>query len=168
MSSGDFFNRVELNNLYRYGCALCANQDDAYDLLQYAIEKYLHKSVRDNNASDLAYVRTTMRNRFIDEYRKSARFPVEEYDDGSLVAIDETTLEDVVAAQFDFEVIWKELNAVEREVLYFWAIEGMTAQEISKQIDAPRGTVLSRLYRIRKKFDTKEKINEHREVAENE
>lgn len=160
MSSGNFFNRAELNNLYRYGYALCTNKDDAYDLLQYALEKYLHKPARYNDVSDLAYVRTTMRNRFIDEYRKSTRFPEEEYDDSSLVAIDETSLEDVVVAQLDLEIIWKELNTVEREVLYYWAIEGMTAQEIADQIDVPRGTVLSRLYRIRKRFDTKEKNNE--------
>lgn len=160
MSSGNFFNRVEMNNLYRYGYALCNNQDDAYDLLQYALEKYLHKLDRHNDASDLAYVRTTMRNRFIDEYRRSTRFPEEEYDDGLLVAIDETALEDVVVAQLDLEIMWKELNTVEREVLYYWAIEGMTAQEIAVQIGVARGTVLSRLYRIRKKFDTKTEINE--------
>ena len=159
MSKGDFFNRVELNNLYRYGYALCANQDDAYDLLQFALEKYLLKPVVRNCASDMAYVRTTMRNRFTDVYRKSARFPEEEYDD-SLVAIDETTLEDIVIAQCDLEIMWKELNAMEREVLYYWAVEGMTAQEIAELIDAPRGTVLSRLYRIRKKFDTEAENNE--------
>ena len=160
MSRGNFFNRAELNNLYRYGYALCTNKDDAYDLLQYALEKYLHKPARYNDVSDLAYVRTTMRNRYIDECRKSTRFPQEEYDDGLLVAIDETALEDVVVAQLDLDIIWKELNTVEREVLYYWAIEGMTAQEIADQVDVPRGTVLSRLYRIRKRFDTKEKNNE--------
>jgi len=160
MKNSDFFNRFELNKLYRYGYALCTNQDDAYDLLQYALEKYLLKSPGFGHANAFAYVRTTMRNRFIDEYRKSTRFPEQEYDDGSLVAIDETTLEDVVTAQIDFEIIWKELNSVEREVLYYWAIEGMTAQEIADQIDAPRGTVLSRIYRIRKKIDTKEENDE--------
>ena len=159
MSDGNFFNRAELNKLYRYGYSLCANQDDAYDLLQYALEKYLNKPAGYSSASDLAYVRTIMRNRFVDDYRKSTRFPEEEYDD-SLVVIDETTLEDVIVAQFDLEIIWKELNIMEREVLYYWAIEGMTAQEIADQIDTPRGTVLSRLYRIRKRFDTKEENNE--------
>lgn len=160
MSSNDFFNRLELNNLYRYGYALCNNQDDAYDLLQYALEKYLHKPAQYNNSNDLAYVRTTMRNRFIDERRKSSRFPEDEYDDSSLVIIDESTLEDVVVAQLDLEIIWQELKIVEREVLYYWAIEGLTAQEIANQLDVPRSTVLSRLYRIRKKFDLKAKSNE--------
>lgn len=157
MSKGDFFNRDELNKLYRYGYVLCANQDDAYDLLQYSLEKYLHKPARHNDVSDLAYVRTIMRNRFIDEFRKSTRYPEKEYDD-SLIVIDETALEDVVAAKIDLEIIWKELNTMEREVLYYWAIEGMTAQEIAEQIEVPRSTVLSRLYRIRKKFDTKTEI----------
>lgn len=49
---------------------------------------------------------------------------------------------------------------MESEVLYYWAIEGMTTQEIADQIDVPRGTVLSRLYRIRKRFDTKAENNE--------
>ena len=94
-----------------------------------------------------------MRNRFIDEYRKSARFPEESYDDNSPVAIDENSLEDIIIAEIDLEIIWKKINTFEREILYYWAIEGMTAQEIAKQIDVPRGTVLSRLYRLRKKFE---------------
>ncbi|MFV9615669.1 MAG: RNA polymerase sigma factor [Gammaproteobacteria bacterium] len=159
MSSGDFFNRDELNKLYRYGYTLCANQDDAYDLLQYALEKFLHKPVGFSDASNLSYVRRIMRNRFVDDYRKAKRFPEEEYDD-SLVAIDETTLEDVVVAQHDLEIIWKELNTVEKELLYCWAIEGMTAQEIANQIDVPRGTVLSRLYRLRKRFEIKTENDE--------
>lgn len=158
MSNAHFFDRSELQKLYRYGCVLCTGTDDAYDLLQYAIEKYLQKpdiqkSRSKQHGSDLAYVRTIMRNRFIDEYRKSARFPEERYDDNSPVAIDETSLDDIIIAEIDLEIIWKKLDTFEREILYYWAIEGMTAKEISKQIDVPRGTVLSRLYRLRKKFE---------------
>ncbi len=158
MNSVHFFDRSELQKLYRYGCVLCSGPDDAYDLLQYAIEKYLQKPDRQKNSdkqcsSNLAYVRTIMRNRFIDEYRKSIHFPEERYDDNSPVAIDETSLEDIVIAEIDLEIIWKKINIFEREILYYWAIEGMTAQEIARQIDVPRGTVLSRLYRLRKKFE---------------
>jgi len=159
MSKDDFFDRTELNNLYRYGYTLCGNQDDAYDLLQYALEKYLLKPAGGANASDISYVQTTMRNRFIDGYRKSRRYPEDEYDD-SLVSIDKKTLEDVVVEQLDLEIVWKDLNIMEREVLYYWAIQGMTAQEIAEQLDVPRGTVLSRLYRIRKKFGSTTDIDE--------
>ena len=55
---------------------------------------------------------------------------------------------------YDYGQLTKMVDIFEREILYYWAIEGMTAQEISRQIDTPRGTVLSRLYRLRKKFET--------------
>ena len=154
MKKGDFFDRSALQKLHRYGCALCNNPDNAYDLLQYAIEKYLQKPKQKKHSNDIAYVQTIMRNRFIDEYRKSTRFPEQSYDDHCPITMDETSLEDIIIAQLDLEIIWEKLETFEREILYYWAIEGKTAQEISKQIDTPRGTVLSRLYRIRKKFET--------------
>lgn len=158
MNNGDFFTRVELNNLHRYAYALCTNHDDTDDLLHYALEKFLHKPAmaepsNHHNAQNLAYVRSIMRNHFIDECRRSSRFPEQDYDD-SLAAVDETPLEDVVIAQLDLEMIWKKLSAVEKEILYYWAVTGMTAQEIANQTATPRGTVLSRLYRLRKKFST--------------
>ena len=152
MDNVTIFDRPVLQRLYRYGCTLCKDQDDAYDLLQYALEKYLQHGANRKHGSDVAYVRTIMRNRFIDDYRKSNRFPQESYDDSSPVAIDETCLEDVVIAQADLEIVWEKLDPFEREIMYYWAIEEMTAGEISRQIDAPRGTVLSRIYRIRKKI----------------
>lgn len=164
MNNGDFFNQVELNNLHRYAYALCTNQDDTYDLLHYALEKYLNKpeiaeSAGHNSARNLAYVRSIMRNHFIDECRKSARFPEQGYDDNLLVVIDETSLEDTVIAQLDLVIIWKEFSAVEKEILYYSAVTGMTAQEIADQTATPRGTVLSRLYRLRKKFGARSEEN---------
>lgn len=155
MSDPKLFDGPVLQRLYRYGCALSSDSDDAYDLLQYALEKYLQHPADRTHASDQAYIRTIMRNRFIDEYRRSNRFPQESYDDASPVAMDETSLEDIVIAQVDLEIVWQLLDPFERELLYYWAVEEMTAQEISSQIDVPRGTVLSRIYRVRKKIETK-------------
>ena len=152
MGNVNIFDPPVLQRLYRYGCTLCTSQDDAYDLLQYALEKYLQNRTTRKHGNDMAYVRTIMRNRFIDDYRKSNRFPQESYDDMSPVAIDESSLEDMVIAQADLEIVWKKLDPFEREIMYYWAIEEMTAEEISRQIDVPRGTVLSRIYRIRKKI----------------
>lgn len=154
MADADIFDRTVLQKLYRYGCSLCINTDDACDLLQYALEKYLQNRNNRNHGGDIAYVRTIMRNRFIDDYRKTNRFPQESYDDSSPIAIDNTSLEDIVIAQGDLERVWNKLDPFEREIMYYWAIEEMTAQEIARQIDVPRGTVLSRIYRIRKKFET--------------
>ena len=154
MSESTLFDRAILQKLFRYACTLCINQDDAYDLLQYALEKYLQNQSNSKQGSEVAYVRTIMRNRFIDEYRRSKRFPEESYDDESAIAIDVASLEEMVIAQLDLEIIWEKLDPFEREILYYWAIEEMTAQEISSQINVPRGTVLSRIYRLRKKIES--------------
>jgi len=44
------------------------------------------------------------------------------------------------------------LNPVEREILHLWAVEGMTTAQIAEQLDTPRGTVLSRIYRMRQRL----------------
>ena len=154
MSDQSLFDRAVLQRLYRYGCALCRDQDDAYDLVQYALERYLKVQAGSGLTRDLAYVRTIMRNRYIDQRRRSKRFPHESYDDSSPVALDEASLEDIVIAQADLEIVWEILDAFEREILYYWAVEEMTAKEIACQIEVPRGTVLSRIYRVRKKIET--------------
>jgi RNA polymerase sigma-70 factor (ECF subfamily) len=154
MSQSKFFDEENLQKLFRYACTLCINQDDAYDLLQYAIEKYLHNQSASKRGSDVVFVRTIIRNRFIDDYRRLKRFPEESYDDEVAVAIDVATLEEVVLAQVELEIVWERLDPFEREILYYWAIEEMTAQEIADQIDVPRGTVLSRIYRLRKKIES--------------
>lgn len=146
--------RPVMQKLYRYGLTLCMDQDEAYDLLQHALEKYLQNAHRQTHDNDLAYVRTIMRNRFIDNYRRSNRFKEETYDDATTVAIDETSLEDIVIAQKDLEIVWEHLDPFEREILYYWAVEEMTTQEISNQTGVPRGTVLSRIYRLRKKIES--------------
>ncbi len=159
INHSELFDKDVLQKLFRYACTLCINQDDAYDLLQYALEKYLHKQSASKQAltkqnNEVAYVRTIIRNRFIDEYRRLKRFPEESYDDESTVAIDVASLEDTVLAQVELEAMWEFFDPFEREILYYWAVEEMTAQEISTQINVPRGTVLSRIYRLRKKIES--------------
>ncbi len=153
MSNQDVFDQDVLQRLYRYACALCKNQDQAYDLLQYALEKYITNRGELKCSHGVAYVRTTLRNRFVDEYRRSKRFVEENYDDASPIAMDETSLENITISQLDLEIIWKRLDPFEREILYYWAIEEMTAKEIAQAIDVARGTVLSRMHRMRKRIE---------------
>jgi RNA polymerase sigma-70 factor (ECF subfamily) len=154
MANQKIFDRPVLQKLYRYGCVLCKDQDQAYDLLQSAIEKYIQDSNIKRYSNDIAYIRAIMRNRFIDEYRRSKRFPEESFDDTSPIAINEASLEDIVIAQIDLDIIWQKLDLFEREIMYYWAIEDMTAKEIAEEIRIPRGTILSRIYRLRKKIQS--------------
>ncbi len=159
MNNTKLFDRESLQKLFRYACTLCNSQDDAYDLLQYALEKYLSNQSSGNsfehkkNAS-MAYVRTIIRNRFIDEYRRLKRFPEESFDEENAIAIDVASLEETVLAQVELEILWEKFDPFEREILYYWAIEEMTAKEISTALNVPRGTVLSRIYRLRKKIES--------------
>lgn len=145
--------RPTLQRLYRYGFSLTRNEDAAYDLLQDALEISLRKAPVNDNAT-ISYVQRIMRNRFIDQYRREHRHPTVSYEDNNNqpVSIDPQVLEDIVIAEYEVESIMALLEPLERELLFFWAVEGYTAQEIADRTDSPRGTVLSRIHRLRQKI----------------
>ena len=144
--------RPALQRLFRYGYSLTRNEDAACDLLQDALEISLRKSP-DNSNAVVSYVQRIMRNRFIDQYRREHRHPTVSLDDDNQpVSIDPQVLEDIVIAEHEVEAIMAMLEPLERELLYFWAVEGYTAQEIADRTDSPRGTVLSRIHRLRQKI----------------
>ena len=140
-----------LQRLFRYGFSLTHDEDAAYDLVQDALETSLRKAPF-NTAAAMSYVQSIMRNRFIDQYRRDHRHPTVSFDDNQPVNIDPRVLEDTVIAEHEVEAIMAGLEPLERELLFFWAVEGYTAQEIARHIDCPRGTVLSRIHRLRQKI----------------
>lgn len=147
------FDRERLQRLFRYGYSLTQDEQAAYDLLQDALETSLRKSPSDPQAAT-AYVQTIMRNRFIDQYRRAHRYPVVSLDeqDAQALDIDPSVLENIVIAEQDVEILMAALAPFERELLFFWAVEGYTAQEIAERTGSRRGTVLSRLHRIRQRL----------------
>jgi len=142
-----------LQRLYRYGFSLTHDADSAYDLLQDALEISLRKAPKNDGAA-MHYIQRIMRNRFIDQYRRDHRHPTVSLDDNDNqpVNIDPRVLEDIVIAEHEVEAIMAMLEPLERELLFFWAVEGYTAQEIADRTDNPRGTVLSRIHRLRQKI----------------
>ena len=150
-----------LQRLFRYGFSLTHDEDVAYDLLQDALEISLRKAPV-NAAAAMPYVQSIMRNWFIDQYRRDHRHPTVSFDDNDKqpVNIDPRVLEDLVIAEIETEAIMAILEPLERELLFFWAVEGYTAEEIARRTDCPRGTVLSRIHRLR------QKILRHRESTE--
>ena len=145
--------RPTLQRLFRYGFSLTRNEDAAYDLLQDALEISLRKAPTNDNAT-ISYVQRIMRNRFIDQYRRDQRHPTVSFDDHDKqpVVIDPRVLEDMVIAEHEVESIMAMLEPLERELLFLWAAEGCTAQEIAERTDSSRGTVLSRIHRLRQKI----------------
>ncbi len=145
--------RKDLQKLQRYAYSLTANEADAYDLLQSAIETSLNRPA-DSVSKTIAYIRMIMKNRFIDAYRHRQSFPLDDIDDHSPVSMDGSSLEDIAIASHDLDTLWTRLEPIDREVLFFWAVEGYSMSEIAEKLEVSRGTLLSRIHRLRKRLTT--------------
>ena len=77
-----------------------------------------------------------------------------ELDEQALLDFDVRTLEQMVIDEQTLDQVWRLLDPLERELMYLWAVEGFTAQQIATELEQPRGSVLSRIHRIRKKLAT--------------
>jgi len=149
------FSDAQLNALYRYGVSLTNDETLAYDLLQDATECYLKMDPARRPADGAEfYLRKVIRNRYIDQLRREKRYPHESLDDSDdrLVSMAMPDPGEVVIDRQMVESILARLNPMERELLHLWAYEEMTAQEIATQLDSPRGTILSRIHRLRQKI----------------
>ncbi len=149
------FSASEFNQLYRYCYTLLRDEDQAYDLLQDSLEKFLKRGIATHTEinSNKHYIRQIIRNGYIDGVRKSHYRNHESYqDEHSQLDIDTRSLENIVIDTCLVDQIMATLHPIERETLYLWAIEGYSASEISRFMAIPRGTVLSRIHRIRKKI----------------
>ncbi|MEL7059021.1 MAG: sigma-70 family RNA polymerase sigma factor [Acidobacteriota bacterium] len=140
---------TELDHLhaaYRYALALVGDRAEAEDLAQ---QGWLRLFERYGGVPARAALYTTVRRIFVDRWRRERRvelLALEEVDDPPadppLSAVDRVDLERALGC----------LRPFEREVLYLHAVEGWTAAEIAEWTERPRGTVLSLLFRARRKL----------------
>ena len=144
-----------LNQLYRFALSLTHNEDQASDILHSCLEKYLQADLVDIE-KPVAYLKTMIRNKFIDETRHR-RFYCDA--DSELIdrinnesALEELSLEDVFVQQEEIEALLGTMQAEERELLYLWAVEEYTIKEIAEMKQVPRGTLLSKLHRLKKRI----------------
>ena len=159
-SSGPIANKLneqDIQSLYRYGFALCQHQQNAEDLLQAALEAFFAQLKRGNVIQNpTAFVRTTIRNRFIDQYRSEQKRPEEPFEEQADYDISPLNIESLMINEETLGRVWKTLDAIERDILYHWAILGMSTDEVCQQLDIPRGTFLSRIHRLRKRVKQQE------------
>ncbi|MBW3563632.1 MAG: RNA polymerase sigma factor [Acidobacteria bacterium] len=138
-----------LHAAFRYAMALTHAVEEAEDLVHDACVAV----VRSGGSWDKAYLLTTIRNRFIDRYRRNRRIlfvPIEE--DADLPAVSLKEQDYLLSGALDQAL--GELRAEERETLFLAVVEGYTAQEIADLTRRPRGTVLSLLHRTKSKLRT--------------
>lgn len=146
------FSDEQLQQLYRYGISLSKDETQAYDLLQDALESFLKKPPT-HTITTLAYIRRIMRNKYIDQCRHKNRFPEESFDElEGTISIGTRLLEDVLITRQQLDIVWQQLTHIEREIMFLWAVESMSAREISTELDIPRGSILSKIYRLRNRI----------------
>ena len=138
-----------LDRGYRYALALTHDPSRADDLVQDAALAILSRDA----PRSVGYLFTTIRNRFIDQYRRSQRVKMQELpsDDTppTLMLLDEPDEE--VDPEKLLEALGT-LRPVEREVMFLAYVEDYTAEEIANLMVSPRGTILSLMHRARKKM----------------
>jgi len=142
--SGELIDEL-LNRGYRYALSLSHDDDVAQDLLQ---EACLRISRR-NGPWKIQYLITTIRNCYIDGYRRAQKV-----DFSSIENLDLMGDSDVCLTSLDpaLETALAQLRLDERELLYLSIMEGYTASELAKLMKKPRGTILSTLHRAKNKL----------------
>ena len=95
------------------------------------------------------YLIATIRNRFVDLYRRDRLVVMHPLDDYEEEAVD---VDDAPVDAERLEAALATLRPPEREALYLTSVEDYTAQEIADLTGRPRGTVLSMIHRARRKL----------------
>lgn len=140
-----------LDRGYRYALSLAHDAAEAEDLLQDACLSILGSGAK----WERSYLFATLRNRFIDRYRRNRKImflSLEAEDDVSNDVKDENWDSADVLLNGQLERALASLRAEERETLFLAVVEGYTAEEIAELTSRPRGTILSLLHRTKAKL----------------
>jgi RNA polymerase sigma-70 factor (ECF subfamily) len=141
-----------IDRLYRAACALTGSRVAADDLVQDTYAKVLSKPRLLRNDDDIGYLLKTMRNLFYDARRQAARRatdPVDPEDFERVVGAGSGPAE--VAEQRELLAGIAALPDEFRDVLVAVDVAGLSYKEASGALGVPEGTVMSRLYRARKR-----------------
>jgi len=144
---------AELPGLRKFCFSLTGNAADADDLLQMTVERVLQKGMpEDADAARWAY--RVCKNSWIDELR--ARGVRQKHlDVVGEQAREEPSAEQLAAEQRQVAAVFGELEKLpddQRLALILVAIEGKTYSEAADILEAPIGTIMSRIARARKQL----------------
>jgi len=151
-----------MHALYNFALRMTGNADDAHDLVQETYMKafrFFDKFEKGTNCK--AWLYRIMKNSYINLYRKEAKEPekvdyekVEEfYNTVKSSSTDANDLEEKIFGNLFDDQVTEALQSLPedfRTVVILCDIENFTYEEIAQFIEAPIGTVRSRLHRGRK------------------
>lgn len=137
--------------LRRYARALVGDRYVADDLVQDTLERAWNKFYLWRPGSDLrAWLFTIMHNVFVNQARRR-RYESEELTDETPAAGVRATQGDQLELQ-DVDRVLRSISPEQREVVLLVAVEQLTYEEVSRALEIPIGTVMSRLSRGRERM----------------
>ncbi len=114
-------------------------------------QKACKKLLEHGNKLNKPLLMKTIRNLFIDHYRRMQLVQFDAFDESTHdTALDHTL--DALASRMDIAAALGVLRPEEREVIYLHMVEGYTCQEVADFTARPPGTVLSLVHRAKKKM----------------
>jgi RNA polymerase sigma-70 factor, ECF subfamily len=140
-----------IDRLYRAACALTGSRVAADDLVQDTYAKVLSKPRLLRNDDDVGYLLKTMRNLFYDERRQAARRATEPADPEDFERLEGSAGPAEAVEQRELLATIAALPEEFRDVLVAVDVAGLSYKEASRSLGVPEGTVMSRLYRARKR-----------------
>ena len=142
-----------LPGLRRYATALVGSISAAEDLVHDCIERALRRSDSLLDSERMgAWLRSILHNLYLDEKRR---------DKGRGIGIDFTEMDNELALSAppndralatDLVRAMSSLSADHRQILLMVGLEGLSYREIAMELNAPLGTVMSRLARARERL----------------
>ena len=140
-----------IDRLYRAACALTGSRVAADDLVQDTYAKVLAKPRLLRNDDDIGYLLKTMRNLFYDQRRQAARRATEPVDPEDFDRVPGRAGPEEMVEQRELLGAIAELPEEFRDVLVAVDVAGLSYKEAAWLLGVPEGTVMSRLYRARKR-----------------
>lgn len=139
--------------VYRFALYLSKSPEDAADLTQFAYERLVRKHADIADPGKVkAWLNSTVYRKFLDQKRRLTRFPEtafdEEFTGHEAPAIDGADRIDAAAAVDALNELEDDLRAP----LALFYLESLPYKEIAAILDLPIGTVMSRLYRGKRKL----------------
>lgn len=142
-----------LNAGYRYALSLAADQQDAEDLVH---DAWIRLDRRYGKCTDKPLLFRTIRNLYIDQYRRRRKIQFSEFDENHFEQLtrenSHSSIENSLMNAEEMQMVLERLRDVEREALYLSVVEGYTADEVAQMIESTRGTVLSLVHRSKAKL----------------
>lgn len=142
-----------LNAGYRYALSLASDHQDAEDLVH---DAWIRLDRRYGKCSDKPLLFRTIRNLYIDQYRRRQKIQFSEFDENHFDQLNHEnshrSIENSLMNADEMQMVLERLRDVEREALYLSVVEGYTADEVAQMMESTRGTVLSLVHRSKAKL----------------